>query len=104
MLKTILAAFAIGVISAGTASATPASSPVKADLLVEAELIQVQHHHHHRDRKHHRHVQRHRHHHHHYVPGRRYRSAPHGWHRHHHRPHNWQRRGCIMAGPLWFCP
>ncbi len=39
-----------------------------------------------------------------YVPGRHYRHAPHGWHRHHARPHDWQRRGCVIVGPVWFCP
>jgi hypothetical protein len=40
----------------------------------------------------------------HYVPGHRYRYAPHGWHRYHARPRNWHTRGCILVGPLWFCP
>jgi hypothetical protein len=40
----------------------------------------------------------------HYVPGRRYRSAPHGWHRYSRRPGNWRTRGCILVGPIWFCP
>jgi hypothetical protein len=39
-----------------------------------------------------------------YVPGRRYHSAPHGWHRYHARPRNWSRRGCVIVGPVWFCP
>jgi hypothetical protein len=40
----------------------------------------------------------------HYAAGRRYRSAPHGWHRYSRRPGDWQTRGCILVGPLWFCP
>jgi hypothetical protein len=49
--------------------------------------------------------ERHDHHHHqHYVAGHRYRSAPHGWHRYHRRPHDWHTRGCILVGPIWFCP
>jgi hypothetical protein len=27
-----------------------------------------------------------------------------GWHRYHHRPHGWRSRGCVLVGPLWFCP
>lgn len=38
-----------------------------------------------------------------YVPGHRYKSAPHGWHRYDRRPRDWNRRGCVMVGPLWFC-
>jgi hypothetical protein len=39
-----------------------------------------------------------------YVAGHRYRTAPHGWHRYHTRPGNWHTRGCILVGPVWFCP
>ncbi len=40
----------------------------------------------------------------HYRPGRHYGHAPRGWHRFHRRPHDWRTRGCIVVGPLWFCP
>lgn len=46
----------------------------------------------------------HRRHHNNFVPGRHYRSAPHGWHRYHSRPYDWRTRGCIVVGPIWFCP
>ena len=39
-----------------------------------------------------------------YRAGHRYRKAPRGWHRHSYRPYYWQTRGCIMVGPVWFCP
>jgi hypothetical protein len=39
-----------------------------------------------------------------YAPGRRYRSAPQGWHRYSRRPGDWRTRGCMLAGPVWFCP
>jgi Ni/Co efflux regulator RcnB len=41
---------------------------------------------------------------HHYRPGHHYHAAPHGWHRYHYRPRDWRTRGCIVVGPLWFCP
>jgi hypothetical protein len=40
----------------------------------------------------------------HYAPGHRYRHAPRGWHSYHSRPYNWSTRGCILVGPIWFCP
>lgn len=40
----------------------------------------------------------------HWVPGRRYDNAPSGWHRYGRRPGNWRSRGCILVGPIWFCP
>lgn len=39
-----------------------------------------------------------------YVPGRRYDRAPGGWHRFDRRPSGWKTRGCILVGPIWFCP
>src|SRR6516165_6889043 len=40
----------------------------------------------------------------HYVPGRRYSSAPPHWRRYHSRPRLWRTWGCILVGPVWFCP
>ena len=39
-----------------------------------------------------------------YVPGSRYRNPPPGWRRYGARPGDWRTRGCVMAGPIWFCP
>lgn len=39
-----------------------------------------------------------------WVAGRRYDRSPPGWHRHGRRPHDWRRRGCVVVGPVWFCP
>jgi hypothetical protein len=33
-----------------------------------------------------------------------YRTAPRGWRSYSYRPFGWQRRGCIIAGPVWYCP
>lgn len=40
----------------------------------------------------------------HYRAGRHYGRAPRGWHRYQSRPRGWRNRGCIVVGPLWFCP
>ncbi len=39
-----------------------------------------------------------------YTPGGRYSSAPRGWRQYRARPGDWRTRGCIMVGPIWFCP
>lgn len=39
-----------------------------------------------------------------YRAGRRYGSAPRGWRRYSRRPSYWRTRGCIIVGPVWFCP
>ena len=34
-----------------------------------------------------------------------YRNGPpYGWHSYNSRPYGWANRGCIIAGPLWYCP
>jgi len=35
-----------------------------------------------------------------------YRSghAPYGWHSYSYRPYAWANRGCVIIGPLWYCP
>jgi hypothetical protein len=40
----------------------------------------------------------------HFRPGHRYDRAPSNWHRYHSRPRDWRRRGCVIVGPIWFCP
>lgn len=37
-----------------------------------------------------------------YRAGRR--SPPRGWRRYRSRPSNWRSRGCVIIGPVWFCP
>ena len=39
-----------------------------------------------------------------YAPGARLGAAPHGWRRYGVRPYDWRTRGCIVVGPIWFCP
>ena len=42
--------------------------------------------------------------HHRYRAGRHYRHAPPGWRRYSARPYGWRTRGCVVVGPVWFCP
>lgn len=35
---------------------------------------------------------------------RGYRRAPRGWNRYSSRPRNYRSRGCIIIGPVWYCP
>jgi hypothetical protein len=39
-----------------------------------------------------------------YTAGRHYNKAPGNWHRYNKRPGDWSRRGCIVVGPVWWCP
>ncbi len=35
---------------------------------------------------------------------RGYRNGPRGWNRYSSRPRNYRSRGCIIIGPVWYCP
>ena len=35
---------------------------------------------------------------------RGHRHGPPGWRRYNSRPYGWRNRGCMMIGPVWFCP
>ena len=39
-----------------------------------------------------------------FRPGGHYKHAPNGWHRHDKRPGDWHARGCVVVGPIWYCP
>lgn len=99
----------------GASGASAASFPVQnTQATIDSSRIEIQHRMDHRmDRRGpppharkggppphmHRPPPRHR-----YVPGRRYHSPPPGWRRYGARPGDWRTRGCVMAGPIWFCP
>ncbi len=40
----------------------------------------------------------------HYTPGSRHKHAPKNWRRYDKRPGDWSKRGCIVVGPIWWCP
>ena len=105
ILIAIASAAFISLAAAAPASAAPATSPA-AQLSVDGLLTQIQYAPRHNGRRGPpprvrpapppRHRQ--------YRPGGRYHSAPHGWRRYDRRPGDWNRRGCIVVGALWFCP
>lgn len=39
-----------------------------------------------------------------YRAGSRHSRAPRNWRRYGARPGNWRTRGCIIVGPIWYCP
>lgn len=100
MLKYVMPLAAISLMAVSSAWALPAA-PATNNVQIESNRIEVQHRdgHFHRSARpdrsmHHRRHMGHRH----SYRGRHYS------HRYHSRPHGWSRRGCVMAGPVWFCP
>jgi Ni/Co efflux regulator RcnB len=98
MLKT-LAAAALVLGFASTAHAAPlANKALGAEAGQNANVVQVQHRRHmkHRNWNHRRGHWRGR--------GHVRRGPPPGWRRYSARPWNYRTRGCVMFGPVWFCP
>lgn len=111
MLKAALTASVLSLATVAGASAASPVSPVTASGILNADransaIVDAQYYRHHSTRESRHHSRRHpqRYHSHRYVPGRHYRSAPRGWHRYAARPYNWRTRGCVIVGPVWFCP
>jgi hypothetical protein len=93
LLKTLIPAALLSVFMLSPAVAAPISpEPSLAPLTVDVQMQDKD-----RDRR----ADRKRPH---YRPGGHYRHSPRGWHRYHRRPRDWRTRGCIVVGPIWFCP
>jgi hypothetical protein len=97
MLKT-LAAAALVLGFASTAHAAPlANKALGAEAGQNSNIVQVQQRRHMKQRNwNHRRG--------HWRHGQVRRGPPPGWRRYSTRPWNYQTRGCMMIGPVWFCP
>lgn len=96
-----LSAAILGAMSFAPASAAPAVAPsaVKAAMQQASGIELVQRRDYRDRRKVRRPGARHR-----YRAGQRLRSAPRGYRRYDRRPSYWRTRGCVVVGPVWFCP
>lgn len=97
MIKYILPAAVATLLMCSSASAAPAGSAAGLTHIDTKGVTEAQAHRK-GDARPRRHTKRR------YVPGRRYRTAPRGYRRYTTRPYDWRTRGCVIVGPLWFCP
>jgi hypothetical protein len=91
-----LSAAFVGLLSITPASAVPSSAAIKNVAAQDGGVVHAQYKY---KRKGYR-----KGHHKGYRAGRHYRHAPSGWRRYSSRPYGWQTRGCVVVGPVWFCP
>ncbi len=94
----VLAACLAGAMATTSASAAPTSSRAAiAGQTSGIELVQYKRDRGFKQRK----FNRNRH-----YDGRHYRGRDRyrGWNRYRHRPHGWRERGCVILGPIWYCP
>jgi hypothetical protein len=104
MIKAVSAA-ALSLLFATSAWALP-SSKLMTGTAADA-VTQIQYNQHHNKKGPSKHYTQPKHHsgpNHRYAPGSRHAKAPPHWRRYGARPQNWQSRGCVIVGPLWFCP
>jgi hypothetical protein len=105
MRKRVALSLLFSIAMMGAASAAPAH--FDKGLAAQSGVVEVQYHGHHSSSSHHSssHGRTYRGPSHtHYRAGGRYHSAPHGWRRYGARPRDWRTRGCVIVGPVWFCP
>ena len=106
MIKPILSAAALSFALVSAAWALPAAPKTELPALNQSDVIQVSKkshggHHGKRHGKHYKHYN--------YRGGKNYRGRYyHGgryWgRRYYYRPYNWQALGCVVVGPIWYCP
>lgn len=103
-LKMLIPALFLAAVMQAPAPTPASAAAVKPSIAVESSVIEVQAR---RDRRGLRRDRRD------YRRGWRgnrryyrggYRRPPRGWRRYGYRPYNWRSRGCVVIGPLWFCP
>jgi hypothetical protein len=97
MLKYLAPAVLVALLPASAAFATPAVPSLSKPAMASIQLVDLR-------RDDHRGHDAHRNDRGRFTPGNRYRSAPRGWRSYRARPGNWRTRGCVVVGPLWFCP
>jgi hypothetical protein len=104
MLKYLLPAAVASLLACSAVSAAPVSAPTTSGIAASTSSSVVDVRDHRRAHRGYHRSHRHRGYRGRYHPGRRYRHAPYGYRRYSSRPYNWRSRGCVIVGPLWFCP
>lgn len=101
MMKSVLSAAIVSLLALSAAWALPASPTAKLPQLASTDVVQV-------GKKYYNRGYRGR--------NRGYRGRNHGYRgryrhggrywgrRYYNRPYNWQAQGCVVVGPVWYCP
>lgn len=102
MIKPILTAAALSLAAATAAWALPVSPTTALPPLDSTDVIQVGHYH--GGGKHYNKHYNYKHYNYHHGGGKYYYRNRYWGHRYNYRPYNWQALGCIVVGPVWYCP
>jgi hypothetical protein len=103
MIKAILTAAALSLATAAAAWALPVSQTATLRPLNFSDLIQVGDKNKNKNKNKNNHNRNHNNHHHNHNHGY-YHGGRYWGHRYYARPYNWQALGCVVVGPVWYCP
>ena len=109
MIKQILSAVVLSFALVSAAWALPAAPKTELPALNQSDIIQVgkkSRGHHHGGKHYNKHYNKHYKYHggKHWKGGRYYHGGRYWGHRYYYRPWNWQALGCVVVGPVWYCP
>ncbi len=107
MMRSVLSAAIVSLLALSGAWALPVSSTATLPQLTSSDIVQVgkknYNKHYNKNYKHYNRNSRH--YNHNYKYRGRYHYGNRYWgHRYNYRPYNWQALGCIVVGPVWYCP
>jgi len=100
MMRSVLSAAIVSLLAITAAWALPVSPTAKPEL-TSSDVIQVGKKYYKKNYKHYKHYN---HYNKKYYKGRYYHGGRYWGRRYYYRPYNWQALGCIVVGPVWYCP
>ncbi len=104
MMRSLLSAATVSLLAVSAAWALPVSPTAKLPELTSSDVIQVG------NKNYNKHYNKHYNYHHNYNYNKKYYKGRYHYggrywgHRYYARPYNWQALGCIVVGPVWYCP
>ncbi len=104
MIKPILTAAALTLAAATAALALPVSPTTALPALTSTDVIKVGNYNKNYNKHYNKNYNKHYNYNYKHGGGRYYYRNRYWGHRYYNRPYNWQALGCIVVGPVWYCP
>jgi hypothetical protein len=104
MMRSVLSAAIVSLLAVSAAWALPVSPTAQLPELTSSDVIQVGKKNY--NKNYNKHYDKHYNYHYNkkYYKGRYYHGGRYWGHRYYYRPYNWQALGCVVVGPIWYCP
>jgi hypothetical protein len=99
MMKSVLSAAIVSLLALSAAWALPVSPTATLPQLTSNDIVQVGKKYYNKHYKYNKNYYGKK-----YYKGRYHYGNRYWNHRYNYRPYNWQALGCIVVGPVWYCP